>query len=93
MAPGGRIAIGGAHAGEQVTLDIVKLFRKQLRIVTTHSYPKATTAAVFDLMARGRLVPVIAAEFPLADAGQAQSLLASRVTVGKIVMHVDGAAH
>ncbi|MFN0160911.1 MAG: zinc-binding dehydrogenase [Burkholderiales bacterium] len=93
MAPGGRIAIGGAHAGEQVRLDIVKLFRKQLRIVTTHSYPKATTAAVFDLMARGRLAPVIAAEFPLADAGRAQALLASRVTVGKIVMHVDGTAH
>ena len=41
MALGGRIAIAGAHAGEKVTLDIVKLFRRQIQIATAHSYPKS----------------------------------------------------
>ena len=92
MALGGRIAIGGAHAGEHVPIDIVKLFRRQITIVTTHSYPKSTTATVFDLMARGRLKPVIAANFALQDASQAQELLASRTTFGKVIMTVDPAA-
>jgi len=92
MTPGGRIAIGGAHAGEIVSMNIVKLFRRQIQIVTTHSYPKSTTANVFDLMARGKLAPVVAASFPLREAAQAHQLLASRNTFGKVIMTVDADA-
>jgi len=87
MAPGGRIAIAGAHAGEQVTIDIVKLFRRQIRILTTSSYPKATTATVFGELAKGHLKPVVAAAFPLAEASEAVELLAGRTAVGKILLH------
>lgn len=88
MALGGRVAIGGAHAGETVTIDIIKLFRKQIRIVTTHSYPKATTAAVFDLMARGRFEQIVAAEFELKHAARAHRLISSRTAFGKVIMSV-----
>jgi NADPH2:quinone reductase len=92
MAAGGRIAIGGAHAGETVAIDIVKLFRRQIQILTTHSYPQSTTAKVFDLMSRGNLAPLVAATYALSEAGQAQQLLSGRNSIGKVVMTVNADA-
>ena len=92
MAPAGRIAIGGAHAGETVAMDVVKLFRRQIQIVTTHSYPQSTTAKVFELMARDRFTPVIAATYPLSEAARAQQLLSSRNSFGKVILTVDSDA-
>lgn len=88
VAIGGRISVGGAHAGEIVAIDMVKFFRKQITMTSTHSAPKSTTARVLRLIADGRLQPVLAAEFPLREAAQAHTYLESRKAIGKIILIV-----
>ena len=47
---------------------------------------------IFDLLARRKIAPVIAATFPLADARKALELLATGIVEGKIVLKCDQAA-
>ena len=46
-------------------------------------------AALFDLLREGRIRPVVARRFPLAEARQAQELLAQGGVTGKIVLVLD----
>jgi NADPH2:quinone reductase len=45
-------------------------------------------AAVWPMLDAGRVGPVIAATFPLAEAGAAQALMESSTHIGKIVLTV-----
>ena len=49
--------------------------------------------ALFDLLQQQKIKPMVARRFPLADARQAQELLANGGVTGKIVLVPDGADH
>ena len=85
-ALGGRIATGGAHAGEKVEIDMVQFFRKQLTMVGTHSCTKSTTNRVLQLIAEGSLTPLAERTFALAEASQAHRVLMSRDFFGKLLL-------
>lgn len=85
-ALGGRVAVGGAHAGEKVEIDVVRFFRKQLTMVSTHSFPKSTTSRVVQMIADGIFKPTTEQSFPLKDAPQAHRVLMSRDFFGKVVL-------
>ncbi len=88
LALNGRLATCGAHAGERVELDMIEFFRKQITMTSCHFAPKSTNSEVLRLVAQGKLKPVIAKIFPLAEMGAAHGLLASRDFFGKIVLEV-----
>jgi len=48
--------------------------------------------ALFDLLQQKKIKPLIARRFPLAEAGQAQELLAKGGVTGKIVLVLDGSS-
>lgn len=85
-ALGGRIATGGAHAGEKVEIDIVQFFRKQLTMTSTHSFRKSTTSRILELIADGSFAPLGGRTFALREASLAHGVLASRDFFGKLLL-------
>ena len=83
----GRVIVCGAHAGEHVDLDAIALFRKQICLQGSHYASRFEVAHVMNLVAAGKLTPVIQARFALEDARQAAALMASRDVFGKIVLN------
>ncbi len=84
----GRLSTAGAHAGEQVEIDMIEFFRKQLTMTSTHFAPLAANQKVLKLVNEGKLRPVIEKIFPLKDMKAAHDLLASRQFFGKVVLEV-----
>ncbi len=88
----GRLVTCGGHAGEVVPFDIIPFFRKQATIIGSFVFDRREAATCFDLIARGALVPQVAATFPLAQAKEAMELMESRAFFGKIVLTTDAAS-
>ena len=82
----GAIVVVGGHAEETVPLDLIRLFRRQVRIIGSSRATQAELATVMGLLGRGVFRPVIHAEHPLRDIGAAHRTLASRSVFGKIVV-------
>lgn len=76
----------GAHAGEVVPLDIIPFFRNQLRLVGSKNASVTELRKVMELVAQGRLEPVIHRAFPLAEAAQAHRVVDSRDFFGKVLL-------
>ena len=96
LAPEGRLQYINAMQGPQAELNLLDIMTKRLRLSGSTLRPrsadfKAALAAeverhVWPLAARGQLRPVIYQTFPLAEAAQAQELMASSAHIGKILL-------
>ena len=82
----GTLVTAGAHAGEVVSLDIIPLFRRQLRIVGSKNATTTELRTVMDLVAEGKLKPVIHRSFPLAEVAAAHRVVGSRDIFGKVLL-------
>ncbi len=95
-APRARIVSVGVVAGGQANLSVFALMSKRLHLIGTvlrardaaekAAATRAFTRDVVPLLATGRVVPVIDATIPLADAERGYDLLASNTTFGKVVL-------
>ena len=85
---GGRWVVAGALDGWAVNLDVRRLYLANLSLVGSTMH----TPRIFDHLVRiarsGEVRPVIAATFDLAELANAQSQLAQRRHVGKLVVRV-----
>ena len=86
LATGARMATIGAHGGEQVKLDFVEFFRKHITVYGCGRSTKAQVARVLDLMAEGKLTPVVHKTFGLDEAAAAHELMESRNFFGRMVL-------
>lgn len=82
----GTIVTCGGHSGEVVPLDIIPFFRRQLRLVGSKNATLPELRTVMDLVADGKLRPVIHATYPLAEAAQAHRAVDSREVFGKVLL-------
>jgi NADPH:quinone reductase-like Zn-dependent oxidoreductase len=90
VALGGRIVTVGAHGGEHVDIDMIELFRKHISVHGCGRSTKAIVMKVLDLVASGRLKPVIFKAFDLGQAGEAHRIMESRNFFGRMLMHPWG---
>ncbi len=86
LAAGARMATIGAHGGERVELDFVEFFRKHITVHGCGRSTKAQAMTVLDLMARGKLKPVVHKTFGLDEAAAAHELMESRNFFGRMVL-------
>ncbi|GAA1475666.1 alcohol dehydrogenase family protein [Nocardioides aestuarii] len=86
LAPGGRWVVAGALAGHEVRLDVRALYLRNLRLVGSTMHTPAQFAELVEMARGGRLRPVVARTFPLAEAALAQAELETRRHVGKLVL-------
>jgi NADPH:quinone reductase-like Zn-dependent oxidoreductase len=92
IAQGGRIVSVGAHAGEHIDIDMIEFFRKHISLHGCGRSTKAIVTKVLDLVAAGKLKPVIFKSFSLAEAAEAHRLMESRHFFGRMVMDPWGNA-
>jgi NADPH:quinone reductase-like Zn-dependent oxidoreductase len=90
LAKDGRLVICGGHSGEVVPFDIIPFFRRQLSVIGSFVFDRGEVETCFGLVARGELVPQVAATFPLEEAAAAMDLMESREFFGKIVLTTGG---
>jgi NADPH:quinone reductase-like Zn-dependent oxidoreductase len=86
----GRICVCGATSGPNPPAQLHRIWWKQLTIFGSTMGSTGDFEAVYDLVASGRVVPVVDAVFPLADAASAHERLEAGEQLGKIVLRIPG---
>jgi zinc-binding alcohol dehydrogenase/oxidoreductase len=86
--PGGRIAVCGATSGPNPPANLHRVFWKQLSILGSTMGTRADFAAVYDLVASGRVKPIVDRAFPLAEAAAAHEYLEGGQQFGKVVLTI-----
>jgi NADPH:quinone reductase-like Zn-dependent oxidoreductase len=86
LAPDGRLATCGAHAGEHATIDLVDLFQRGRRILGFRVARPGEIERALQLALEGRIRVPVAATFPLAEAAAAHVALERREHVGKLLL-------
>jgi NADPH:quinone reductase-like Zn-dependent oxidoreductase len=84
-APGGRIVVSGATAGNLATVDLRRIFAMQLEILGSSMGTAAELAALLALLEQG-VRPVVDEVFAFSDVRSAFEKLASGEVFGKIVL-------
>jgi putative oxidoreductase len=83
---GGMVVVVGGHAGELVELDLVALFRREVRVVGSRNARATELTAVMDLIARKKLSPIIDRTLPMREAAEAHRILEARRAFGKVLL-------
>ena len=86
LARDGRLVTIGAHAGEEVPLDIVPLFRNQWSIIGSVRCTVPDIERVLQLLTDGRIRPIIHRTYPLEEAARAHDDLEERRHYGKLIL-------
>lgn len=87
LARNGRLVTCGATTGPLGETDIRLVFWKQLQILGSTMGTKRELNEALKLVWAGKLHPVIAGAFPLAEAARAQEMLEKREQFGKLLLH------
>jgi NADPH:quinone reductase-like Zn-dependent oxidoreductase len=82
----GIVVVVGGHAKEVVDIDLVSLFRRQLRIIGSSRATQVEIRKVIGLVAQGILVPTVHSVLPLSEAAVGHRVLADRQAYGKILL-------
>jgi NADPH:quinone reductase-like Zn-dependent oxidoreductase len=86
LAWGGRFVTCGATSGAKVEVDLKALFFKNLSILGSTMGSKADLIRITQLVAAGKLKPVVDSTFPFDRYAEAQARLESRQAFGKVVV-------
>ena len=86
---GGRILSCGSHAGGIVTLDLNLFYRQQLRLISTAGTSHEEFLEAIQLVADGRVRPLIHRVVELHDIRAAFEEMIARRNVGKIVVRLS----
>jgi NADPH2:quinone reductase len=95
IAFSGRLLVIGFASGTIPTLQLNRVLLKNISIVGLHwgAYRQhepervgEATAALFDLYEKGAVRPVVSSTYPLAEAAAALAEIASRRSIGKVVL-------
>jgi len=84
----GRVCVCGATTGPNPPAQLHRIWWKQLTIYGSTMGTRADFEAVYDLVASGRVKPVVDEVFPLAEAAAAHERLERGEQLGKIVLRI-----
>jgi NADPH:quinone reductase-like Zn-dependent oxidoreductase len=87
---GGRVAVCGATSGPNPPAALHRIWWKQLTILGSTMGTKEDFEAVYDLVASGRVKPIVDEVFPLADAATAHERMERGEHLGKIILRIPG---
>ena len=86
----GRVCVCGATSGPNPPAQLHRIWWKQLTVYGSTMGSREDFEAVYDLVTKGRAVPVIDHVFPLAEAARAHERLEAGEQLGKIVLKIPG---
>jgi len=88
--PDGRICVCGATTGPNPPANLHRIWWKLLTVFGSTMGTRTDFEAVYDLVASGRLEPVVDEVFPLAEAAAAHDRMERGEQLGKIVLRIPG---
>jgi len=86
--PAGRVCVCGATSGPNPPGQLHRIWWKQLTIYGSTMGSREDFEAVYELVGSGKVVPVVDAVFPLADAAAAHERLEAGEQLGKVVLRI-----
>lgn len=95
LAPAGRLVVFGAASGKPGSVQVPVLQRNNLTLATfsikgtaaqTPDLMRAGALELLDLLAKGKIRPVIGRTYPLADAAAAHQYIEGRGSYGKVLL-------
>lgn len=86
LAKGGRMVIVGSHTGGEWTLDPGAIYRNEWEIRGSRNVSSDELATVIDLVARGRIRPMVAGVHPLEEVEALHQRVRSGVVIGRDVL-------
>jgi len=86
LGVGGRLISVGATTGPDATIDVRRVFAKQLKILGSYVGSRAELMEVLSYFEDGKLKPVIDSRFPLEEARKAHEKMERSEMFGKIVL-------
>jgi zinc-binding alcohol dehydrogenase/oxidoreductase len=86
--PAGRVVVCGATSGPNPPASLHRIWWKQLTVLGSTMGTREDFEGAYDLIARGRVRPVVDRVFPLAEAGSAHARLEAGEQLGKIVLRI-----
>jgi NADPH:quinone reductase-like Zn-dependent oxidoreductase len=86
LRPEGRYVTAGAIAGPQVNLDLRTLYLNHLEIIGSTMGTRKEFADLMGYITQGRIKPLLAQTYPLADIHRAQQDFMDKKFFGKLVM-------
>ena len=86
LKPKGRYVTCGAIAGPVVSLDLRTLYLKHLELIGSTLGTRDQFARLVALIAAGRIVPLVAATYPLSEIAAAQAAFKEKAFFGKLVL-------
>jgi NADPH:quinone reductase-like Zn-dependent oxidoreductase len=89
-APAGRITVCGATTGPNPPAGLHRIWWKQLTIYGSTMGTKQDFEGVYELVASGRVKPIVDRVFPLSEARAAHEHLEAGKQFGKVVLSVPG---
>lgn len=99
LADDGKLVVIGMQGGIKTEFNIAQLLTKRGAVFATslrsrpvaqkHHICQEVADLVWPLIANGRVVPIVAAEFPIQEVTEAHEMLANEQPRGKIVLVVD----
>ncbi len=88
VRPLGRIVIAGTTSGDIINQNLSDIYVRQLAIFGARMGTKEEFEKILELIAAGKLKPVIDKVFPLQEAAQAQQRMVESKQIGKIILEV-----
>lgn len=89
LRPGGRVVIAGATSGRQSSVDVRRLFGKQLEVSGSTMGSDADVAGMLRMVEGAGIRPIIDRVYPLSEVPDALDYLASGEQFGKVVVSLD----
>src|SRR3989338_11286778 len=89
LRPFGRVVIAGTTSGEMGTQDLSDIYVRQLSIFGARMGTKEEFEKVLEIVAAGKLKPIIDKTFSLKDAAEAQGRMVEGKHFGKIVLEIQ----
>ncbi|HUZ73973.1 MAG TPA: zinc-binding dehydrogenase [Stellaceae bacterium] len=83
---GGKILVCGATAGHDPQEDLRYIWTFEIKIIGSNSFYDENLVALMDLVAEGRMKPVIDTVLPLERAAEGVRLIEARAVIGKIIV-------
>lgn len=88
LRPFGRVVIAGTTSGDMGTQDLSDIYVRQLSIFGARMGTKEEFEKVLELIAAGKLKPIIDKTFSLQNAAEAQRRMVEAKQLGKIVLEI-----
>jgi NADPH:quinone reductase-like Zn-dependent oxidoreductase len=83
---GGKILVCGATAGHDPKEDLRYIWSFELKIIGSNSFYDDNLKGLMDLIAEGKMKPVIDKVLPLEEAAEGLRLIQDREVIGKVVV-------